>query len=199
MGVPTEVSLRGRPRDPQRREAILRAAVTLIAEVGYDRMTVEALAARAGVSKPTIYRRWPGGKPEIVADAIRNKHGDLEQLPDTGSLRGDLLAMFEGMIIETDEDRRLAAGMISQLRSSPELAALIRDEHISHERRRYDTVIGRAVQRGELSPELRVTPLLSDVAGSMIFTRAVISGEPLDREFLTELVDHVILPILQKA
>ena len=58
---------RGRPRDPRRREAILRAAIELVAEVGYDRMTVEALATRAGVSKPTIYRRWPGGKKEIVA------------------------------------------------------------------------------------------------------------------------------------
>src|ERR1700742_756538 len=99
MGVSIEAPLRGRPRDPQRREAILRAAITLVAEVGYDRMTVEALAARAGVSKPTIYRRWPGGKPEIVADAIRSKHADGDHTPDTGSLRGDLLAFLSSMII----------------------------------------------------------------------------------------------------
>jgi AcrR family transcriptional regulator len=61
---------RGRPRDPRRREAILAAAVALVAEVGYDRMTVEAIAHRAGVSKPTIYRRWPGGKEEIVVEAM---------------------------------------------------------------------------------------------------------------------------------
>ena len=63
-------------------------------EVGYDRMTVEALAARAGVSKPTIYRRWPGGKKDIVLDAIRTKHADADALPDQGSLRGDLLALL---------------------------------------------------------------------------------------------------------
>ena len=55
-------------------------------------MTVDALAARAGVSKPTIYRRWPGGKPEIVVEAIRTKRAASAALPDTGSLRGDLLA-----------------------------------------------------------------------------------------------------------
>ena len=66
----------------------------LVAEVGYDRMTVEALAARAGVSKPTIYRRWPGGKKEIVVEAIRSKHVDAATLPDAGSLRGDLLGLL---------------------------------------------------------------------------------------------------------
>ena len=66
MGVATTTPTRGRPRDPRRREAILLAAMSLIGEVGYDRATVEAIAHRAGVSKPTIYRRWPGGKAEIV-------------------------------------------------------------------------------------------------------------------------------------
>ena len=56
-------------------------------------MTVDALAARAGVSKPTIYRRWPGGKAEIIVDAIRAKRADGGALPDTGSLRGDLIAL----------------------------------------------------------------------------------------------------------
>jgi AcrR family transcriptional regulator len=197
MSVPTEPALRGRPRDPRRREAILRAAIELVAEVGYDRMTVEALAARAGVSKPTIYRRWPGGKKDIVVEAIRSKHADFDSLPDAGSLRGDLLALLGAMIARIDEDAHLAAGLISQLRDSEELAALMRDEVIEHERRRYDGLIQRAVARGELSADARITPLLSDVAGAMVFTRAVITAEPLDQSFLEELVDHVLLPILQ--
>src|SRR6201991_820765 len=127
MAVPIESPLRGRPRDPQRREAILRAAISLVAEVGYDRMTVEAVAARAGVSKPTIYRRWPGGKPEIVADAIRAKRADGAALPDTGSVRGDLLAMLGAISGTVDEDAHVAGGLISQLRSSPELAELFRE------------------------------------------------------------------------
>ncbi|HEY6891290.1 MAG TPA: TetR/AcrR family transcriptional regulator [Solirubrobacter sp.] len=197
MGVPTEPTLRGRPRDPRRAEAILQAAITLVAEIGYDRMTVEALAARAGVSKPTIYRRWPGGKKDIIVDAIRSKHAAIDSLPDAGSLRGDLLALLGAMVTHVHEDAHLAGGLISQLRDSEELATLMREEIVAHERRRYDGLIARAVARGELSADARITPLLSDVAGSLIFSRAVITAEPLDQAFLEELVDHVLLPILQ--
>jgi AcrR family transcriptional regulator len=196
MSVPTEPTLRGRPRDPRRREAILRAAIELVAEVGYDRMTVESLAARAGVSKPTIYRRWPGGKKEIVVDAIRTKHADADALPDAGSLRGDLLALLGTMIEHIDEDAHLAGGLISQLRDSEELAALMRDEIVTHERCRFDGLLARAVTRGELSPDARITPLFHDIAGSVVFTRAVVTAEPLDQAFLEELVDHVLLPVL---
>src|SRR3954447_3785716 len=98
MSVPVESPSRGRPRDPRRREAILAAALALVGEVGYDRVTVDALAARAGVSKPTIYRRWPGGKQEIVVEAIRAKRAASGELPDTGSLRGDLMAMLTAVV-----------------------------------------------------------------------------------------------------
>ena len=197
MSVPTESAARGRPRDPRRREAILRAAIELVAEVGYDRMTVEALASRAGVSKPTIYRRWPGGKKEIVLDAIRHKHADADALPDQGSLRGDLLALLQMMIEHIHEDAHLAGGLISQLRNSEELAQLMREEVVDYQRQRYDALIQRAVARGELSPDARVTPLFPDIAGSLIFARAAVTREPVDRRFLKELVDHVLLPVLK--
>jgi AcrR family transcriptional regulator len=196
MSVPVETPGRGRPRDPRRREAILRASIELVAEVGYDRMTVDALAARAGVSKPTIYRRWPGGKKEIILDAIRSKHADADALPDTGSLRGDLLALLGLMIARLDEDAHLAGGLISQLRDSEELSALMRDEVVAHERSRVDRLLARAVSRGELSPDARITPLFHDIAGALIFTRAVVTCEPVDRPFLEELVDHVLVPVL---
>ena len=94
MSVPVEPMLLPRaPAGPAPPRGDPAAAIALVAEVGYDRMTVEALAARAGVSKPTIYRRWPGGKTEIIVDAIRAKRADGDALPDTGSLRGDLLAL----------------------------------------------------------------------------------------------------------
>src|SRR5690349_4823782 len=121
-----EAPHRGRPRDPRRREAILAAAIALVAEVGFDRMTVEALAARAGVSKPTIYRRWPGGKSEIIVDAIRSKRDDASRLPDTGTLRGDLIAYVRGAT--QGFDPHVAAGLIMQLQASPELEALFREE-----------------------------------------------------------------------
>jgi AcrR family transcriptional regulator len=196
MSVPVEPSLRGRPRDPKRREAILRAAIELVGEVGYDRMTVDALAARAGVSKPTIYRRWPGGKKEIILDAIRHKHEDADALPDQSSLRGDLLALLQTMVEHIHEDAHLAGGLISQLRNSDELSTLLREEVVVYERCRIDKLLARAVARGELAPDARITPLFHDLAGSLIFSRAVITGESLDPAFVTELVDHVLLPVL---
>jgi AcrR family transcriptional regulator len=194
MSVAIDTPVRGRPRDPRRREAILHAAIALVAEVGYDRVTVDALAARAGVSKPTIYRRWPGGKAEIVVEAIRAKRAAAGELPDTGSLRGDLLALLGGVIDSLDA--HLAGGLLSQLRSSEELTALFRDEVVADERGRYQLLLDRARARGEITGP--VTPLFADIPGSVIFTRSLIAGEPLDREFLTELVDHVLLPLAQK-
>jgi AcrR family transcriptional regulator len=193
MDVTAATPTRGRPRDPRRREAILRAAMTLIGEVGYDRATVEAIAHRAGVSKPTIYRRWPNGKEEIVVEALRTKRAASADLPDTGSLRGDLLAMLGAVMLSVDP--QVAGGLISHLRSSEELAALFREEVVADERRRYDILLSRAVARGEIAA--KPTVLFADIGGSVIFSRALIAGEPLDREFLEELVDRVLLPIVE--
>ncbi|MEA2227104.1 MAG: hypothetical protein QOF04_734, partial [Solirubrobacteraceae bacterium] len=98
---------RGRPRDPARDARILDAALALVAQVGYDRMTVDAIAERAGVSKPTIYRRW-NGKSEVVADAIRHRK-DEAVAADTGSLRGDLLAVVHAQAetISGDENAQI--------------------------------------------------------------------------------------------
>jgi AcrR family transcriptional regulator len=185
---------RGRPRDPRRRDAILHAAISLVAEVGYDRTTVEAIAQRAGVSKPTIYRRWPRGKEEILVEAIRAKRAAAGVLPDTGSLRDDLLVLLEAVVDSLDA--RVAGGLLSQLRSSPELRALLRDEVVADERSRYAVLLERAAARGEVTAP--VTPLFADIAGSVIFTRSLIAGEPLDRPFLEELVDRVLLPITKE-
>jgi AcrR family transcriptional regulator len=186
---------RGRPRDPERDTRILEAARTLIGEVGYDRMTVDAIAERAGVSKPTIYRRW-NGKPEIVAAAI-SRRKDERPFPDTGSLRGDLLAVVHRLGASlSDEDAQLAAGVTGLLRSSPEFAAIFREHVVMAERARWNTLVERSVARGELEPGAAVTPLFADVAGSVVFTRVMLAREPIDDAFVEELVDRVLLPIL---
>lgn len=193
MGAPVdETPHRGRPRDPRRREAILEAAVALVAEVGYDRMTVDALAGRAGVSKPTIYRRWPGGKSEIIVDAIRAKRADGSAPPDTGTLRGDLIAYIRGA--SAGFDPHVAAGLIMQLQASPELEALFREEVVCDEQERFESLLKRAAERGEITGE--VTALFADIPGSMIFTRSLIRGLPIDDAFVEELVDRVLLPIV---
>jgi AcrR family transcriptional regulator len=187
---------RGRPRDPQRRAAILQAALALVAEVGYDRATIDAIAARAGASKPTLYRRWPQGKPELVADAIRERHAHGGAPPDTGSLRGDLLALIAIQTGQLLEDVHLACGLLTEMRTSAELAAVMREHVIAEERHRVDELVTRATARGELPTGVPVSPLFADIAGSIVFTRVTITGEPVDRAFAEELVDHVLLPIL---
>jgi AcrR family transcriptional regulator len=194
VSIPTTPA-RGRPRDPQRRQAILDAAMDLVAEVGYDRATIDAIAARAGVSKPTLYRRWPHGKPEVVADALRERHAEAGRTPDTGSLRGDLLALVALQTSHLDEDVHLACGLLTQLRTSEELAAVMHEHVIGEERARLATILERAAARGEL-PAGQVSPLFADVAGAVVFTRVTITGEPVDEAFAEELVDHVLLPIL---
>jgi len=191
----TPAPTRGRPRDPQRRQAILDAAMALIAEIGYDRMTIDAIAARAGVSKPTLYRRWPHGKPEVVADALRERHAERGAVPDTGSLRGDLLAMVAINTGKLLDDVHLACGLVTQLRSSEELAAVMQEHVIADERGRWTAILERARARGELTGQA-VSPLFADVAGSIVFTRVTITGEPVDDAFAAQLVDGVLLPIL---
>ena len=179
---------RGRPRDPQRRQAILDAALKLVAEVGYDRTTVDAIATKAGVSKPTLYRRWPHGKPELIADAIRERREETGHTPDTGSLRGDLLALVAIQTGQLLDDIHLACGLLTALRTSPELSSLMQDQVIEEERARFAEVLARA---GITQP----TPLFADIAGALVFTRVTITGEPVDHAFAEELVDHVLLPI----
>src|SRR5580693_10631580 len=95
--VDTEVHRTGRPRDEGREQAIRDAAIELLAEVGYDAMSIEAVAVRARSSKATIYRRWPG-KAELVAEAIRRRSEPaLQDIPDTGSLRSDLRVLVQRM------------------------------------------------------------------------------------------------------
>jgi AcrR family transcriptional regulator len=180
---------RGRPRDPQTRQAILDAALKLVAELGYDRTTVDAIATQAGVSKPTLYRRWPHGKPELVADAIRERRAETGRTPDTGSLRGDLLALVAIQTGQLLDDVHLACGLLTALRTSPALAALMQDHVIAEERARFAEVLSRAGID-------HASPLFADVAGAIVFTRVTITGEPVDHAFAEELVDHVLLPIL---
>ena len=187
---------RGRPRDPRRDEAILDAAIELVAESGYDRMTVDALAARAGVSKPTVYRRWPGGKADVMVDAIRRRREARPPVPDTGSLRGDLLALVAERVADLGENAHLAAGMAGQMRSSDELARLFGEHVVRPERERFALPLERAAARGELAGAPH--PLFADVAPSLVFARMLMNFEPLDEAFIEAVVDQILLPILRR-
>jgi AcrR family transcriptional regulator len=189
---------RGRPRDPSCDLAILQATIELLAEVGYDRTSIDAVAARAGVSKPTIYRRWPEGKEQLVSVAVAQCKED-EPVIDTGSLRGDLVASIEHMISGMRENAQLAAGLTQRLRESPQLAQVFREQIVSVKRERFRTILQRAADRGELARVPKEYSLFSDLAPSIIHARALIIGEPLDRRFVNQFVDRVLIPALEAA
>jgi AcrR family transcriptional regulator len=188
----------GRPRDPRRDKAIRDAALRLLSKIGYERMTVDAIAAAAGVSKPTLYRRWPG-KQELVADALRCHPQTSATAPDTGSLRGDLIAVVRQTADQQLQNAHVAAGLASRLRESEELAQLIREHAIEAVRRRFRVLLDRAVARGELPADTAVSPLFAAVAPSLIHARVLWTAEPVDDGFVAELVDRILLPIVSAS
>jgi AcrR family transcriptional regulator len=193
---PHEGSAVGRPRDELREQAILDAAVELVAEVGYDCFSMDTLAARARASKATIYRRW-SGKAEVVAEAVRRRasHEDVP-VPDTGSLREDLVAYLTASCdAMMDEDAALIAGVTRAMRLDPELAALMRTHVIESKHAVTAAMIERAVARGEL-PGRADAGLLNEVFTALVLNRLLLSDEPLDCAFVAHLVNDIAMPLL---
>ena len=183
------------PRGEAREQAILDAALELVMEVGYDRLSMDALAERAHASKATIYRRWTG-KAQVVAEAIRRRKSGPHAAADTGSLRQDLLQTLGGMCASLDGDEALVAGVMSAMRTDSELAGLMRT-HVLDGDSPMDVVVARAVARGELPPGASGA-LVDEVAPAVAMLRLVFRGEPLDGAFLVHLVDEIVLPLLRQ-
>ncbi len=193
----TEHSTRlGRKRDHTRDPQILDAALEILAETGYDGMTIDMVAARARAGKATLYRRWPS-KAELVLDAVAcMKRGDVDlaQLPDTGTLRGDLVAMIKPHSIESGEKKlQIMAGLMSMLSRSPELVDAAKQAIIDPRVGVNRVLMRRAVERGEIPPDSDIETL-SLISPSMAAYRVLILRKPVDREFLISLIDGVLMP-----
>ena len=186
----------GRKRDHTRDPEILEAAIDVLAESGFDGMTIDMVAARAKAGKATIYRRWPS-KADLVLDAVAcMKAADLapERLPDTGTLRGDLVAMIRPRSIEEGERKlRIMGGLFGMISTSPELATAVHEAILEPRLAVNRLFLQRAVDRGEISAD-RDIELLARVASGMAAFRMLVEQKPLDAEYLTSLIDHVILP-----
>jgi AcrR family transcriptional regulator len=182
-------------RSSGREAAICQAALELLAEVGYDRMSMDAVAHRAHASKATIYRHWPG-KYELVLDALRSR-GVSEVAPaDTGSVRGDLLAALRAIANGiAGEDIELMAGAVRAMRAAPELANCVRDRMIEDKRSVAGVIVDRAIARGEL-PADADPDLLHQVAPAMILFQLLICAQPADEPYLEHVVDDVLIPLL---
>jgi len=183
----------GRSLDSSRDLALREAALALLAEVGYDRLTVDAVATRARVAKTTIYRRWPG-KAELVVDALNSLKGAPE-VPDTGSLRQDLRALAES--ITSAEGRfgaRVTIGMVSALARDGELRRVFGEKFIAPRMAGFRTVFERAVARGEM-PGGHDLDLLSRLFPALALQHLVTSGELPGTRFACQIMDEVVYPL----
>ena len=186
----------GRPRSEAREQAILDAALELVVEVGYDRLSMDALAERARASKATIYRRW-SGKAEVVAEAVRCRRSHPFSFPDTGSLRGDLLAMLDELGASlAAEDGALVAAVLWAARSDPVLAELMRAQTTEGKQAVARHIVEQAAARGEI-PAAADPRSITEVLSSMVFMRLLITGEPLDAAFFGHIVDDIVIPVLR--
>jgi len=184
-------------RGPSRELAILAAAAELVTEVGYDRVTLDAIAARAHASKATMYRRWPS-KAALVADALRRRaDGGVTEPPDTGSLRGDLMLTVSA--IASTFSAKVGGPSLLVLAEAIRLDAPLRDTVRTQieERTRQDglLILRRAVARGEAADEER-GPAVVALAFAHLFLRSLLDGEPPGADDQQAFVDDLLLPLL---
>ena len=178
--------------------AICDATLALLLEVGYDRMSMDAVAARARASKATIYRRWPG-KQELVLDAVRSRGPGLTVPEDTGTLRGDLVATYRSAAAgSAAQDADLIAGVLRAMRSAPELADCVRTQVVESKCDVSRTIVARAVERGEL-PATTDPLILHEVASALWFHRVLVVGADVDDAFIAHVVDDVLMPLLDRS
>lgn len=182
------------PMDPGREKAILDATFDLLSEMGYDRMSVDQIARRAKASKATIYRRW-AGKPELVVEVIcRRFDMEVPAVPDTGSLRGDLVEVVRGLAAAAERKHGLIMGLSSTLVSHQELARTLRERMPVRDLAGATLLVERAVARGEL-PSAVDAGRLFEVVEALVWHRLIFIGPPLDDAFAAQAVDGVLLPL----
>ncbi|MCP2338664.1 TetR/AcrR family transcriptional regulator [Actinomadura rupiterrae] len=178
------------------RDRILRAAIELCGERSYSAVTMEAVAARAAVGKPTVYRWWPS-KGALLLDALLSTVGEGPFLyPDTGDLPADLRSWARALVDLTRDPavRRILTGVLGSVQHDPELAAAVRSEICAALSRRNLERVRDAVDRGEVPP---LDPeVLDDLVAAPIWYYLLVTGRPLTHERTDRLVDAAVTAAL---
>ena len=167
----------GRPRSVRSHQAMLRAALALLAEVGFEAMSIDAVAARAEVGKTTIYRRY-ASKAELVADAIESVRTEIA-ISDTGSFAGDLEALIQDAAQTTLSPlgRQTVAMIISSALSNPQFAEIYWTKYLLPRRQSFAVVVERAKARGEVAAELEADLVFNLLSGIMLYATIQPSSE----------------------
>jgi AcrR family transcriptional regulator len=183
---------RGRPRSQEADRAIMAAARDLLAERGLAAMSIEEVAARAGVGKATIYRRWPS-KGLLALDAFVASFREEQPLPDTGSLRCDLLAALHAWVRAVTQTAMgpMLTGLIAEAQHDPELRGAWRDRVIEPLRTQHRIMLDRAIERGEIGASVDRDVVLDLFFGAAEH-RLLLGHLLLTSEFIVEVVDTIL-------
>jgi AcrR family transcriptional regulator len=181
----------GRPRDPGVNEAILSATRALLLDVGYAGLTYESVAARAHVSKPTIYRRYPN-KAALVFEAVFGQT-KARSVPNTGNLADDLREAYGWAVEEFGSPEAIAAlpGLMADLTANPELARFVRTLVIEPEYERVRSMLASAQRRGEIRSDADLTLAIDAFTGTAL-ARVLLLDRPVDSGFGERLVDLIL-------
>ncbi|MEU5401028.1 TetR/AcrR family transcriptional regulator [Streptomyces sp. NPDC005963] len=180
----------------EREAELYEAVLDLLAEVGYDALTMDAIAARTRSSKATLYRQWHS-KPELVARALhQTKPPGLDEI-DTGSLRGD----FYEILARTDDsklerDSALLRGLIQAVHDNPDLQEALREQLIEPEKRELDAIVRRAIERGEVSAANPAVKFVAHMLVGALFSCLIIDDQHPDKAYTRQYIDAVVLPAL---
>jgi AcrR family transcriptional regulator len=181
----------GRPREARADRAILAATLQLIAERGVADVRMDDIADTAGVGKAAIYRRYRS-KEELVVAAVAALVGEIA-VPDTGSTRGDLLALMREatQVYSRPVAARAMPALVAAMSRSADLASAVRGGFLAGRRAALQEVLERGVERGDLRPDLDFE-LALDVLGGPLFYRLLITGGPIDEALAAGVVDLIL-------
>ncbi|MGW7422335.1 TetR/AcrR family transcriptional regulator [Streptomyces sp. NPDC054813] len=182
---------------PERETELYEAVLDLLREVGYDALTMDAVAARTKSSKATLYRQW-GGKAELVAKAVRHtKPGGAGGKIDTGSLRGDLHALtLRSDDCEMEQNSALMRGLAMAVHGNPDLLEAFKEHLIGPEMADFNQVLQRAIGRGEVRADNPAIDFLMHMMIGGFAARSLIDEQPPDQAFILSYIDAVVLPAL---
>lgn len=175
--------------------AIFRAVLRELADTGYVDFSIERVAARAGTSKPVIYRRWPT-RAQLVYAALRATRPLLSsEAPDTGTVRGDLMAILDQVSEMVDElSPEVMFGLIAELLHESD-ASLFREVHERNTKTAME-ILSRGVRRGEIAAE-KLTPRLAALPFDLVRYQLMILHQPLSEHDMEEIVDQIFLPLVR--
>ena len=182
----------GRPREARADRAILDATLELVAELGVHAFRTDDVAARAGVGKGAIYRRYRS-KDELVTAAVAALVSEEIVVPDTGSTRADLLALMREAVelYSGSLPGRLMPNLVGAMAQKPRLAQAVRDGFLAARRATLTEVLRRGIERGDLRPDLDLE-LALDVLGGPLFYRLLVTGGPIDEQLAEGVADLIL-------